>query len=141
MELFVMITALTFYMIVILLLAHLPVKRAVKEVHQKMNYAVKSTEYSNELLKTIRSFVAEIAVIRFRTFIDGRAADKITREQVKNLVDSVAKDAEKYLEIDHINYEILLYTDEFIQDYIVQVAVNSIKDLLSKYILAATEEE
>ena len=101
----------------------------------------KSPEYSEKVLDFIRNFAAQVAIMHFRQFLDSRATDKVTREQTKNLARDVATTVRSYIDNDKIDHRKLMFTIAYLDEFIVQVSVNAVKDLLKKAVDEALIEE
>jgi hypothetical protein len=92
----------------------------------------KTVEYSNKVLELIRSIVGQIAVLKFRTFQDTHEMDKVTKENAKGLVDDVAKMAKNSLNMNNIFLDDTFFTQEFVEQYIVETSVILIKQMMDK---------
>ena len=92
-------------------------------------------EYSDRIIAYIHRYIAEIAVIKFREFVDSKdSMSSVTRAQVESLISSVANVAYSHLVIDNIDIDHLMFDEKFLQELVPQVSANVIKDLLLKEI-------
>lgn len=91
-------------------------------------------EYTEAVLKFIKTFVMHISIIHYNVFIDSHDPDKINRTQIQHLVEDTAKDINGYIKSDIIEYDKLLVTKNFIDEYVIQTTIIAIKDLLNKTI-------
>ena len=82
-----------------------------------------------------------MAMMHFRQFLDSRATDKVTREQTKNLARDVATTVRGYIDNDKIDHRKLMFTMAYLDEFIVQVSINAVKDLLKKAVDEALIEE
>lgn len=101
----------------------------LKEANQE-----KVVEYSKQLLDFIRMMVSQIAVIRFRTFVDNNDMSKITKSSIEKLVHDVASTVKQSINISNVSIENTVYSEEFFDRYIVETSVIMVKDLLDKAI-------
>lgn len=90
--------------------------------------------YTNELLKFIRSIIAQIAVVKFRTFTDSKDLTKVTRKNVTDVVADVAIETNLYISRDELAISSTLLTPDFLNKYIVENSVIIVKDLFKKVI-------
>lgn len=92
----------------------------------------KTVEYSNKVLELIRSIVGQIAVLKFRTFRDGRDMSKVTKANVEELVKDIAHMANNSLNMDNIFLDDTFFTKEFVENYIVETTVILVKQMMEK---------
>lgn len=92
----------------------------------------KVLENSKQLLEFIRMMVGQVAVIKFRTFIDSRDVEKSTKTNIGNLVKEIATTVNSSLNMSNISIENTIYSKEFFEQYIVESSVIIVKDLLEK---------
>lgn len=93
-----------------------------------------SITYTNELLKFIRMFIAQVAVIKMRSFSDNRDIKKVTRKNVSDLVQEVAKEVNMYINRNELNSSFTLLTPDFLDKYIIENTIIIVKDLFNKTI-------
>lgn len=98
-------------------------------------------EYSKQVLEFIRMMVGQVAVIKFRTFIDNRKIEKISKANVEELVADVARTVNRSINMSNIQIENTVYSREFFEEYIVESSVMIIKDLLARDLNNITDEE
>ena len=92
----------------------------------------KTVEYSDKALELIRSIVGQIAVLKFRTFQDGRDMAKVTKTNVEELVKDIANMANGSLNMNNIFLDDTFFTKEFVEKYIVETAVILVKQMMEK---------
>lgn len=98
-------------------------------------------EYSKQVLEFIRMMVGQVAVIKFRTFIDNRKIEKISKANVEELVADVARTVNRSINMSNIQIENTVYSREFFEEYIVESSVMIIKDLLARDLNNIRDEE
>lgn len=98
-------------------------------------------EYSKQVLEFIRMMVGQVAVIKFRTFIDNRKIEKISKANVEELVADVARTVNRSINMSNIQIENTVYSREFFEEYIIESSVMIIKDLLARDLNNITDEE
>lgn len=87
-------------------------------------------DQSQNILNYIRTFTAQVAIIKFNEFVDSRNLDKVTKQNTETLISDISKTVHASLRTDLINFDGVLFTKEFMEMYIVQTAVNLVKKLL-----------
>ena len=92
----------------------------------------RTTEYSDKMLEFVKMFIGQIAVLKFRTFVDSHNLGKITKANIQKLVAEVADTVHKSINIDKIDFEDTLFTKDFYEKYIIETSVIMIKELLDK---------
>lgn len=97
--------------------------------------------YSNEILDFVKTFTAQIAALKFRSFIDSRDLSKVTKEQTKKLVDEVARTVKDHLETSKIEQDSLIFSMTFLDKYIVDLSVTAVKDLLRRAVAESNIDE
>lgn len=93
---------------------------------------IDDVEYSDRTLEFIREYCVQVSVLKYREFIDGHELDKITRTQLQNLVTATVKFINESIVRDHINFDRMLYTSEFVDNYIIHTVMSTSKNLLAK---------
>lgn len=93
---------------------------------------LRDLEYSEKILSIIRETTIQVCVLEFTAFIDSKEIDKINRSHIQKLVSDIANEVNNAIDQSVIDYNALIYKKEFIESYIIDVAINTIKDLLSK---------
>lgn len=100
----------------------------------------KVIEYSRQVLDFIRMMVSQVAVIKFRTFIDNRKVDKISKNNIGDLVADVATTVNKSINMSNIQIDNTIYSREFFEQYIVETSVLMVKELLEKNLSDDTDD-
>lgn len=85
------------------------------------------TEYSSSILKFIREYIANIAMLEFNEFRDSHDMEKITLANIRNLAKTVAEKSRHGLKLDSVNSVHLLYTGESLDAYIVKTSMEIVK--------------
>ena len=93
---------------------------------------ISSTESAEKLLDFIRMISNQIAIIHFRNFIDSHDISKVTKANIRDLVEDTATNIKNSINIDDIDFVDMLITEEFLDEYIINIASITIKDLLNK---------
>lgn len=91
-------------------------------------------EYSTKTLEFIKNITNQVAVLKFRTFIDSHDITKITKANIEKLVGDVADTVYKSINSTNIIFDDTLYTKNFYEKYIIEMALISIKNLLDRTI-------
>jgi hypothetical protein len=91
-------------------------------------------DYSEKLLEFIRMLTTQISVLKFRTFVDNHEMDKITKANIQKLVAEVAESVNTSINSTNIDFDDILFTKEFYENYIVETSLITIKNLLNKTI-------
>lgn len=97
-------------------------------------------KYSNEVLDFVLKIVAQEAVLYFRNFTDTHTIEKVTLAQVKNIVSDVATKVNDSMKRTNIDFELVIFTQDFYNHFIVQSSMDYVKQLLAKYVIAIVEE-
>lgn len=100
----------------------------------------KMVEYSKQVLEFIRMMVGQIAVLKFRTFVDTNDLSKVSKSAIEKLVADVAESVNRSMNMVNLSLENTVYSKEFFEQYIVETSVLMIKDLLDKAIGEKDEE-
>lgn len=100
-----------------------------RKIHEE-NLQFRSIDYSEQILAYLRSFIGHVAVLKFQEFKDNNSFAKVTREHTKPLVKDVAFSVKESLKVSNINEGQLLFTDEYLNKFIIDVSVHSVKRLL-----------
>lgn len=100
----------------------------------------KMVEYSKQVLEFIRMMVGQIAVLKFRTFVDTNDLSKVSKSTIEKLVADVAESVNMSMNMVNLSLENTVYSKEFFEQYIVETSVLMIKDLLDKAIGEKDEE-
>lgn len=104
--------------------------RSLKELQEGNKDKV--LDNSKQLLEFIRMMVGQVAVLKFRTFMDTRDIEKSTKSNIESLVKEVATTVNASLNMSNISIENTIYSKEFFEQYIVETSVIIVKDLLDK---------
>ena len=91
-------------------------------------------EYSNNLLKDIRELIASISKENFKAFIDKYEVSKITKENVKKLIDITCNDVKSAIDYTKIDYDHMIYSQKFLSDYIVNTTIYVLKEMVEETI-------
>lgn len=91
-------------------------------------------EYSNNLLKDIRELIASISKENFKAFIDKYEVSKITKENVKKLIDITCNDVKNAIDYTKIDYDHMIYSQKFLSDYIVNTTIYVLKEMVEETI-------
>lgn len=104
--------------------------RSLKELQEGNKDKV--LDNSKQLLEFIRMMVGQVAVLKFRTFMDTRDIEKSTKSNIESLVKEVATTVNASLNMSNISIENTIYSKEFFEQYIVETSVIIVKDLLDR---------
>lgn len=96
--------------------------------------------YSNDILDYARNFTMQITALRFRDFIDAHKVEKLTLAIFKNFASDTASEICTYIDKEKIDYENLLFSEDFLQSYVIWITFNTIKSLIDKSISGFEEE-
>ncbi len=99
----------------------------------------KNIKYSQDVMSFIKEFTIQVSVLRYREFFDNHRMDKVTKAQIQTLVSETAMEVNRSLRLKMIDYNITLYTKEFVEHFIVQTTMVALKDLLEKSIIEIVE--
>lgn len=92
------------------------------------------TSYSQKLLDFVKMLTTQVAILKFKTFVDNHEIEKVTKVNVRELAGLVANTVKDSINIDNIDFSDILFTKEFYEDYIIEVSITTIKSLLEKTI-------
>lgn len=101
-----------------------------KEYIQKLKTEKEILSYTNEFTQFLKEYVAQVSVIKFRTFIDTHDIDKSTNQQYQRIVKETAEEVK--LNLTKVDLSILLISEKAIDKMIVDYSVIYIKDLIDK---------
>lgn len=93
-----------------------------------------TTEYSEKLLNFVKMITTQVAILQFRTFVDGHDMAKVTKANVRDVADNVAKTVKSSINMDSIDFSDTLFTKEFYESYIIETSIIAVKSLLEKTI-------
>lgn len=102
--------------------------------HLKESNNVKVIEYSKQVLEFIRMMVSQVAIIKFRTFIDNNDITKVTKSHIEKLASQVATSVKYSINIGNISLSDTIYTQEYFDEYIVETSILMVKQLFEKAI-------
>lgn len=133
--------------VIIVILVYLCIKMRIKmkEVIKfdtkvgSLEFSNRRVEYTQLMMTYIRDFTIQVASIQFRNFIDGHDLSKVTKATMSKLVEDTAIKVNKSIYLNNIKFDDLLFTEDFYNNYIIDVAMVSIKELLDK-VINTTEE-
>jgi hypothetical protein len=138
---------ITGLVVIIVILAGLYIKMRIKmkEVIKfdtkvgSLDFSNRRVEYTQSMMLYIRDLTMQVASIQFRNFIDGHDLSKVTKATMSKLVEDTAIKVNKSIYLNNIKFDDLLFTEDFYNNYIIDVAMISIKELLDK-VINTTEE-
>lgn len=108
------------------------VKREANKIAAKNDHS--SLEYSNGLLDFVKTVVAQTTVLKFRSFIDNRDVSKITLTQLKKFVQEIVPLIHDSLVIGNMDLNGVMFTERFLNIYIIETSMIMAKELLDKAI-------
>ena len=88
--------------------------------------------YSDSLLKSIRELIASISKLKFKEFTDRYELSKITKEQVKQMVEDTAMDVKKSIDMQSIDYHHIIYSEDFLNEYIIETTIYVLKQFVEE---------
>ena len=83
-------------------------------------------------MKYLREFIGQIAVIKFKAFIDSHKMDKITEINIKKLIDDIATTTNKSINRSNILFDNTIITEEFYESYVIETTIILVKEMLEK---------
>lgn len=89
-------------------------------------------EYSDQTLKFIREFIADTAVLKFKSYQDNTLMERITRENLSRFTDGVIRDIKIALREEQIKTEYLIYDQAYIDAYIIDTTMIMIKKIFEE---------
>lgn len=98
-------------------------------------------DYSKSVMEYIHAVVTEQAIIEFRNFLDSHVLNKVTRLQVAHVVDDLANKVKDHIQLENIQFNDTIMSEEFFMQYIISISVDSVKQLLDKAIQVYVDEE
>ena len=84
--------------------------------------------YSKNLLEYLKSFIANVTIIKFREFVDNHDITKSTSQQYKNLIREIAETVKSSINVESKT----ILNDDAVDKFIVDNVIMYIKDLLNK---------
>jgi hypothetical protein len=109
----------------------------IKRKDDKLVYELEEEKlhYSTQLLDYTKKFIADYVVLRFSSFKDAHDLAKLTEQQTKNLINDIANDIHKYLDvITDTNSDKITFSEEYYDVFIVNTIIIMVKDLTNKAI-------
>lgn len=107
-----------------------------KVQQDQLQYIVKKQqlEYSDQFMAFLKNVIGQIVVIRFRTFKDSRDLEKLTEQQIKNLIVDIAEETNEYLRqsFDFTDKSVMLFNEKFYNVMIVNTIIIMVKELTGK---------
>jgi biopolymer transport protein ExbB/TolQ len=88
-------------------------------------------EYSELLLKSIREAIASVTTVKYRTFSDNHDLEKITKEHLKRMLGDTVTIVKNDINFNNIDYENLIYTKEYINQYIIDTTIYTLKNMFN----------
>lgn len=110
------------------------ISRNKKDVTASDKRRLFQVEYSERVLTLARDITIQACVLQFNSFKDSHELDKINRTHIQKLVTGIAKEINELVVLDNLDYGNLLYKKEFIERYIINISINTTKELLDKAI-------
>jgi len=92
----------------------------------------RTAEYSNSILEMIRNMLAQIAILKYRTFQDNHDMTKINKTILESLVRDVAETAHRSLNGNIFSFEDTFFTQEYYEKYIAETSAALIKQMWEK---------
>jgi len=127
--------------ILILINKHFNIKRELLIDEKSLMHQRMIINNSNDLLEFTRSTIAQIAVIKMRTFKDSRDISKVTSANIESLAKELADESFKSINVERFYEDHVLFSTQYYMDYIVNTSIVLIKELLEKVINDTIEEE
>ena len=90
---------------------------------------IKSIQYSEDMLKYLTNVITTISMIMFHDWYDRSYSDKINISRLKALTNDAAIRVKNSINDKNIKYDVLLYTDGFIDWFIINGTITAIKKL------------
>lgn len=118
-------------------------ERSIDAKEQITDLSIMQTriDYSKSVMEYIHTVVTEQAVIEFRNFLDSHVLKKVTRLQVAHVVDDLANKVKDHIQLENIQFNDTIMSEEFFMQYIISISVDSVKQLLDKAIQVYVDEE
>lgn len=91
----------------------------------------KGSKYSQDILQYVKMFTIQITLLRFREYADTHHIEKTTKENTKNLIEEISNEVNESINLTQINFEEMLFTEQFVEKFIVSTAIDTVKKLLS----------
>lgn len=88
--------------------------------------------YSRKVIRIIRDISIQASVDSFQEFADGHELNKVTKAQIQNLITTTAEYIKSSIDFDSIDFNRTIYKRTYLESYIVNTVVKSLKDLLNK---------
>lgn len=107
-------------------------EKARKELEDEIRKKQSAPGYTGSVMEFIRDLTAQVAVLKFREFADSRSLEKVTKEHTKHLIQDIANSVKGYIDQNKLDEEGLLVSPQFMNEYIINMSVNCVKDLLKK---------
>lgn len=101
-----------------------------KELLNKIQTERDKFSYTNEFIQFIKNYTAQIAVIKFRTFIDTHDIEKSTNQQYQKVIKEIA--GEVKVSLKYLDIGLIILTETAIDKLIVDYSIMYIKDLINK---------
>lgn len=112
-------------------------KMNTKAIQNELNLMMEKTnaesiKYSTDMLNFIRSMISQVSVLKFNAFKDSHNKEKIMRFTVAELAQTVAIEVRKSLDLTKFRRDMLLYSQEFIDTFIIETSIMMVKELWEK---------
>lgn len=88
--------------------------------------------YSNDLLSYGNDLVKQVAESKFLQFKESKDLSKITESHIKILIEDISKTIHSSINFNIIDFEGILFNEEFFQNYIIMKTIHEVSLLLEK---------
>lgn len=93
---------------------------------------IDTIEYSQKLIDFIKSLTIEIAILKYKEYIDSHEFEKLQKTHIAQIAEDTAKSVHDAINFDIIDFDDVLYTKEFYESFIIKTSLASVKSLLEK---------
>ena len=100
--------------------------------NEKRNFD--NIKYSQDVLDFTKRFTVETSVFETKSFFDSHKIDKLTKAQIQGLVRKVSMEVNNSQIINNFDYEKTVFSRQYIEKYVIEISIMTIKDLLEKEI-------
>ena len=98
-------------------------------------------EYSQNIQKYISDTISMVSTIMFQEWYDSHDKSKITRSQLRDLVEKAATKVYHIIDLNNIRTDVLLYTDEFYEWFIVNGTTTVMKKIFEDRLVQIIDNE
>ena len=131
--LYVLIVATSILSIITTISALVLWRVAMHPKKEQMSYRDK-VDYSKALLDYIRDIVSQVSVLKFRSFMDEHKLELTNRTHYSRLVGEISKTIHDSINQENLDYSNLVFTEQYLDNYIIQSSMMFTKDLLERAI-------